>query len=104
MGCRCSPVVYVCLCVLGCAWFSPLPPQGGFAFKHKDNNLVVSCPEGVALSDIDGDRVKAEADALNAKKASAVGWGGVYTPNTVACTAAIAPYLPRAFVYLWGGR
>lgn len=44
---------------------------GGFAFKHKDNNLVVSCPEGVALSDIDGDRVKAEADALNAKKASA---------------------------------
>ena len=46
--------------------------QGGFAFKHKDNNLVVSAPEGVPLSDIDTDRVKAEADALQQKKASAV--------------------------------
>jgi hypothetical protein len=57
-------------------FLSPRPlcvTQGGFAFKHKDNNLVVSAPEGVALADIDGDRVKVEADALNAKKAAAVG-------------------------------
>ena len=46
--------------------------QGGFAFKHADNNLVVSAPEGVRLSDIDADRVKSENDALVAKKATAV--------------------------------
>ena len=46
--------------------------QGGFAFKHANNTLVLNAPEGVKLSDIDGDRVKAEADALEAKRASSV--------------------------------
>jgi hypothetical protein len=46
--------------------------QGGFAFKHANNTLVLNAPEGVRVSDIDGDRVKAEADALEAKRATAV--------------------------------
>ena len=64
---RSSPLLSGCGSVMGF-----LRAQGGFAFKHKDNNLVVSAPEGVPLSDIDGDRLKSEADALNAKKAAAV--------------------------------
>ena len=49
-----------------------LQTQGGFAFKHANNTLVVNAPEGVALGDIDGDRVKTEADALEAKRAASV--------------------------------
>ncbi len=55
-------VVFHCCCC----------PQGGFAFKHDDNNLVISSPEGVPLAEIDGDRVKTETDIVQAKLATAV--------------------------------
>lgn len=45
--------------------------QGGFAFKHANNSLVISAPEGVKLSDIDSDKIKGEADAAEARRAAA---------------------------------
>lgn len=45
--------------------------QGGFAFINPDNSCTVSSPEGVSLDDIDTDRVKAEADALQGVLATA---------------------------------
>ncbi len=79
---------------------APPPLQGGFAFKHKDNNLVVSAPEGVPLADIDGDRVKAEADALNVKKAAAVRGPCPAAPPPQLCGALPLPGL-WPWVHLW---
>ena len=88
-----------------------LPPgaQGGFAFKHKNNTLVLNAPEGVKVSDIDGDRVKAEADALEAKRASAVSWPlpffcvrVIQTSHARACSP--SPSLARPLVCILSGE
>lgn len=44
---------------------------GGVAFNHDNNKCDISVPEGVSVEDIDGDRLREDAAAWNAKKASA---------------------------------
>eukprot|EP00567_Pseudictyota_dubia_P008770 CAMPEP_0197450582 /NCGR_PEP_ID=MMETSP1175-20131217/25809_1 /TAXON_ID=1003142 /ORGANISM="Triceratium dubium, Strain CCMP147" /LENGTH=188 /DNA_ID=CAMNT_0042983035 /DNA_START=30 /DNA_END=596 /DNA_ORIENTATION=- len=44
---------------------------GGFAFCNPNNTITVSAPEGVRLEDIDADRIRGEAEALNQQLASA---------------------------------